>query len=693
MHFLGAIVIEQEENPPGSPQRYLVIDGQQRLTTLQLLLAAAARTAHDLGCPAQGDLLGRLTLNNALLAEGDQRFKVWPTNANRAAFRETMQTDESTSAQPLTTKSEIRDAYTFFCRQITSWVTDDDSSSPPESPPIKQFEALRVTIGDLLKLVSIRLEDGDNPQVIFETLNGRGTPLIALDLLKNAVFLKAERENAETDKLYAQHWQPELDHDYWRDDRRAGRLFTKNGDLFLQYWLVAELAEPVPATELFDKFRQEILQRAACPPMSELIPTLTRDAAALRSFQDAQKGTSDRQFFDLLELLDTTTLMPIVLTLLRSDDVTAERRAKAFRVLESFLVRRLLCGGTTKNYNRLFAAMVGDVKHDLAHADEVLAARLAAETAPANRWPRDHEVNTAILTRDMYGQRRQDRLVMVLHRIEQRLQKADHKTEQGLVITSKLTLEHIIPQTGEPHWPLDAAQNDPLAWRASHLHKLGNLTLTTGPLNSSLSNAPWHAPLQSKDKRRSLVEHSLLKLNSTLASTHPESFTEINVDQRSAYLADLITQIWPGPDEGSLPEPGVVDEAVVPQSEPIDPPTSPTANVPTTPSREAIRELLSSGLNTSETSDRLGGGRDLWLDVLEEAARLAGEILTGAPTPADAVHLRDERSMRWERIAARLYGNSRRTDDAKQLYDQAKGEGAAKRSYTGKGRLFPDMEP
>src|SRR5258707_12151344 len=72
----------------------------------------------------------------------------------------------------------------------------NDLTTSPDSPPVKQFEALRVTLGHLLKLVSIRLEDGDNPQVIFETLNGRGTPLIALDLLKNAVFLKAERENA-----------------------------------------------------------------------------------------------------------------------------------------------------------------------------------------------------------------------------------------------------------------------------------------------------------------------------------------------------------------------------------------------------------------------------------------------------------------------------------------------------------------
>lgn len=320
---------------------------------------------------------------------------------------------------------------------------------------------------------------------------------------------------------------------------------------------MSELAEPVPATELFDVFRARILQRQACPPMAELIPKLTRDAAALRSFQDAEPGTADRRFYNLLKLLDTTTLTPIVLTLLRSEHVSTESRANAFRVLESFLVRRMICGGTTKNYNRLFAALISDVKADIAHADVVLATRLAAETAPANRWPRDDELRTTILTRDMYGQRRQDRLVMILRRVEERLRTMDNKTEQGLATTSNLTLEHLIPQKSEPHWPLDESQNDPQAWRSSHIHKLGNLTLTTGPLNSSLSNGPWHAPLQPKDKRRSLVEHSLLKLNSLLVSRYSEKFTEADVDERGAYLAELIISIWPGPEESKLSDPAL----------------------------------------------------------------------------------------------------------------------------------------
>ena len=108
--------------------------------------------------------------------------------------------------------------------------------------------------------------------------------------------------------------------------------------MFLQYWLVAELAEPVPATELFDIFRKQVLQPATCPPMAELIPALAHDAATLRRFQAADESSPERRFFELLELLDTTTLMPIALLLLRSDQILCRAaRATPLRSLRVFL--------------------------------------------------------------------------------------------------------------------------------------------------------------------------------------------------------------------------------------------------------------------------------------------------------------------------------------------------------------------
>ena len=352
--------------------------------------------------------------------------------------------------------------------------------------------------------------------MIFETLNARGTPLIALDLLKNSVFLTASSESAETDRLYAEHWAPELDRDHWREDRRQGRLFTKNGDLFLMQWLVAELAKPVPATELFKTFQTSVLARVDRPPMEELIPRLCSDAAVVRSFDDMPAGSPERRFFDLLEILDTTTMLPIALLLFRDPDVDEERRRGVLTTLEDFLVRRMICGWTTKNYNRLAADIVAVIKDDPGIPDSAVRDFLAAQDAPANQWPTDTDIGDVLLSKSLYGFRRQDRLVMILWEIEKRLRAEDSRTEQDLVRPEGLTLEHVLPRSWEEHWPLDESVEDPRDWREEHLHRLGNLTLTTGELNSSLSNSSWSLPHAANDKRRALAKHSVLLLNTRL---------------------------------------------------------------------------------------------------------------------------------------------------------------------------------
>lgn len=539
-HFLGAIVIQQEDNAPGTPPRFLVIDGQQRLTTLQLLLNAAARCADELDCADEAQLIRRLVYNDPLLAKGSERFKVWPTNSNQSAFQIVMDPHGSPEDAEDDPGNEIQEAFAFFGGQVRDWATEDGS-------PVDRLKALRVTAADLLKLVAIRLEGNDNPQVIFETLNARGTPLIALDLLKNSVFLTASSESAETDRLYAEHWAPELDRDHWREDRRQGRLFTKNGDLFLMQWLVAELATPVPATELFKTFQTSVLARAKRLPMEELIPRLCSDAAVVRGFDDMPMGSPERRFFDLLELLDTTTMLPIALLLFRDPDVDEERRRAVLATLEDFLVRRMICAWTTKNYNRLAADLVGAIKSNSSTPDAAVEDFLVRQDAPANKWPTDSEVRDVLLSKSLYGFRRQDRLVMILWEIEKRLRAQDSRTEQDLTRPENLTLEHVLPQSWEEHWPLDESVEDPRVWREEHLHRLGNLTLTTGELNSSLSNSPWSVPEAANDKRRALARHSVLRLNSNLIEENPDVFDERAIDLRGERLAEGVLAIWPGP--------------------------------------------------------------------------------------------------------------------------------------------------
>jgi uncharacterized protein DUF262/uncharacterized protein DUF1524 len=532
-HFLGAIVLDQEDTTPGEAMLRLVIDGQQRLTTLQLLLAAAARCAEQDGAEKQSRLLGKLVANDPDLTAGDARFKVWPTNANQAAFREVMQEGGPSQEAVDDPNNTIQEAYEYFSGVIRGWVHADD---PQEDEVQPRHEALRIALSDLLQIVSINLEAGDNAQVIFETLNARGTPLLAMDLVKNAVFYRAQREDADVDQLNASVWEPQLGDEYWRESVRQGRLNRPRAELFLMHWLAMKLGRLVPATELFSEFRTHVLDAADGTDMDALIRELCRDASVLRSFEEQPAGSVEERFFRHLNVLDTTTVMPVALLLYRSDQITADQRRIGLTAMESWLVRRALCGYTTRGYNRLIGDLLKAVKADLEHADRVIVDFLRSSSATSAVWPSDEPVTEVLTGRGLYGWVNQRRLVMVLSAVELAL-RGNSKVEDIFALPTNLTLEHIMPRTWKDHWPLlDEVDSEA---REARIDRLGNLTLTSGPLNSSLSNAPW------EQKRPALSASSLLLLNKHV--TEHEAWNEDTIDARGHALASSICSIWPGP--------------------------------------------------------------------------------------------------------------------------------------------------
>src|SRR5207237_7251295 len=117
-------------------------------------------------------------------------------------------------------RNRVDEAYGFFCGAINEWLADEQDAEAR----LERLTTLRTTLSDLLKVVSITLEPGDNAQIIFETLNARGTPLLALDLVKNVVFQEAERQSLDVESLYYDVWEFELDQAYWRTEVRQSRL-------------------------------------------------------------------------------------------------------------------------------------------------------------------------------------------------------------------------------------------------------------------------------------------------------------------------------------------------------------------------------------------------------------------------------------------------------------------------------------
>ncbi len=526
-HFLGAVVLEQMPTQLGDIDVRLVIDGQQRLTTLQLFIAAASRVAQETGCEVQARLLESLTRNNPDLAKTrDARFKVWPTNANRHAFVDVMAGEAAAEDEG----NRIHEAYAFFLGVIRQWAVEQDDVE-------RAFDGLTAVARNLFKLVVIDLDSEDDAQVIFESLNARGTPLLAIDLVKNLVFQHAERTEASAnlDSLYAERWAT-FDRDYWREEIVQGRLRRPRAELFLMHWLTMKLGEEVPAQHLYGTFKR--LLQEETQSVTQTIGEFTADRDRYERFFQQPLGTIPQRFFERLEALDTTTAYPIALILFQ-DDLPEARRNAALSMLESWLVRRMICRLTAQGYNRLFVDLVKLLTGSTDAADEVVHGFLTSSDADSARWPDDAELLSVLHDAPLYRTLVRKRLVMLLKALEH-----DLRTEkaEAVQIPADLSIEHVLPQKWQQHWSLSESTDEAIQQRESRVHQLGNLTLVTSKLNPAMSNAAWTS------KKDALNAHSVLLLNSRLVGSYAAGWTEQAIDERSAELAARVVQIWRGPD-------------------------------------------------------------------------------------------------------------------------------------------------
>jgi hypothetical protein len=548
-HFMGAVVVEQQHAGVNYISVRSIVDGQQRLTTLQLLMDATQAVVAKYGDPQDAQALEVLVLNPAQLSPNkDERFKVWPTDRDQTAFRAAMDDRESV---PTELKSSlIVQAHDYFAKQVREWA---DITGDPDKVRSK-LNALTVALRDFLKVVVIDLEPGDNAQVIFETLNHRGTPLLAADLIKNLVFQTAQAQGLDIRRLYDDSWSA-LDTDHWRQDVAQGRLYRPRIDVFMQYWLTMRRLREVATDRVFVEFRG-YLPSSDAPPLPELVTELVADAAIFAGLDKHPASSVVGQFnYRVLKALDSAAVTPFLLWLLRygPEDCPPEQRDKALRAMESWLVRRALCRYTAKGVNQLVVDLLRRLADaGPAEAGDVTEQFLASQTADARSWPSDTEVVRALTTQAVYKNLSRPRLRMLLEAIEDDLRAGTGGKTEPERCPRNLTVEHVLPQSWQTHWPLpDHLAGDPIAAlkRDAALQTLGNLTLVTVALNPAMSNAPWSdgdakAAGIEKGKRSALMQ-SVLLLNADL--TGREVIDEKVIAERGEDLARRATTIWPRP--------------------------------------------------------------------------------------------------------------------------------------------------
>ncbi|HEX3782713.1 MAG TPA: DUF262 domain-containing protein [Pseudonocardiaceae bacterium] len=540
-HFLGAVVVEQQPSPAGYIGVRHVIDGQQRMITLQLLLNAARQVAKVHGRPRDAALLETLVRNPPHIVDSDDEIlKVWPIQSDRAAFQSAMDDDINNDAAD----HLISQGITFLRDRIQAWALE----GPGGAEPAERLKALALTLALHLKVVVIDLEHGDNAQAIFEALNDRGSPLLAADLIKNAVFQIAERQGLDADKLNQTYWAP-LDDAYWRTELRQGRLNRPRIDIFLNYWLTMRRAHAVPSDHIFADFRDHIL--AGTSDVRPILDELSADSGVYRQLASRPPFSVEGTFYyRVIEVADIAATTPLLLWLSRpASGVPQPARQQALKAVESWVIRRMLCRVTLSDTNSVVVELLSHLRRiEPAAVGQATVSLLSDQTGESRRWPSDEAVINSLEQIRVYNvliPRR--RVRMLLEALEDSYRTP--KTEDAHCQRGALTIEHVMPQNWRPYWPDGLGDDLDGSLRDERVQRLGNLTLLTSKLNPAVSNHPWlagHDPLGEKveGKRDALHAHSVLFLNKRLLDQQPDSWTDDAIEGRTTELAKQVTQIW-----------------------------------------------------------------------------------------------------------------------------------------------------
>ena len=531
-HFLGAVVLQQERGATHEVERRHVVDGQQRITTLQLLLDAVQEVYVELNLRTAARRLSKLVQNDDEIFEGNDLLKLFPSIRDRAAFRHAMQNGLATDAYQ---ESLVVQAHEYFQAQTREWIQSDEEHIE------KRAGALESAITTLIQLVVIDLGVNDNLHVIFETLNARGTRLLESDLIKNYVVSRVRHEDQ------GDIWG-ELDNDWWRDEVSQGRLFLPRIEVLTNYWLTMRTASEVSSTRLFRHFTDYSKNMDVSAVMSDVKYAL----AQYRAFSVSNDLSAEEKLFRYrIQVMETGVITPVLLRLLSTENVSATERGKALRALESFLVRRMICRYTTKDYNSLVQVLLSNTRDDeIDRASSAIITCLKEQDADARKWPNDADVRTSVADLQVYRLLTRARLRLVLEGIERQLRIESHGKVEQLDVPQGLSIEHVMPRSWKENWPLPYDADESAAIDRSRLiETLGNLTLTTQKLNSSLSNAPWvqtDGNAKSPAKRETLDKHSVLYLKAGVVEH--ETWDEDRIRKRGRRLADIICRAWPGPD-------------------------------------------------------------------------------------------------------------------------------------------------
>jgi Protein of unknown function (DUF1524) len=424
---------------------------------------------------------------------------------------------------------------------------------------LRRINAISEAILRDIRLVSISLGEEDDAQVIFETLNGHGAELHATDLIRNFVFMRADRDGADGNELYQTFWT-QFEGTFWAEQQRRGRLRNPRIEWFFQTTLQSILGDEVEIGRLYINYRRFALPQGAPIKAKEQLRVLDANA---ENYQQLISGIGDdpiAAFGRRMAAWDASTIHSLALRIAISGLAPAAQ-VQMYNCITSYLVRRAICGLTTKNYNKVFLQQLKKLSESELSPDALRRA-LSELEGDTSRWPRDEEFRRAWLGEQVYpGRLDAPRIKAVLAEVEAGLRSA-HSEEPLPGGLENLDVDHILPTSWFDFWPLpDGTQAQQSEANSAYLALLsgerlsdrqlairrreekkatiGNLTLAHYGVNRGLHNREFLI------KREKFFEVSNLHLNRSLMRL--DKWDEDAIATRAQTMFDVAVRLWGGP--------------------------------------------------------------------------------------------------------------------------------------------------
>jgi uncharacterized protein with ParB-like and HNH nuclease domain len=509
-HFLGSIVVKTVEEKVGEITKRVLIDGQQRLTTLLLICALIRNKARIEGNESLANEIEDSLLFNKYAKRAEDRPKLRPTEADRKLF-DAIITGEDVEEHD--TGSQLYAAYKFFAGVLANNKYD--------------LEGLLNGIRKL-KIVTIRLDERDNPNRIFETLNYRGKELSQSDLIRN-YFMMAIKDLVKADQVYNDVWLP-MQQNLGLDTLER----MENLESFLRHYIIMIKQRVIREDKIYAEMRDRLKDSNEDEVISEL-KTIKKYSQYYERllYPIREEDTYIRKGIQRLNRLKIGVHYPFLLKIYHmsnSGKLDKNDFCIILKTIESYFVRRFFSRLPTNSLNRLFASLCALPETNLINSLENELASKASWSA--QYWPKDDEFKEKFKTIPIYDIS-PERCFLVLETLEESFR---HPEE---IMFENLTIEHIMPETLNDEWKSYLGAN----WKDVHnnyLHTIGNLTLIAGPPNSAIQNKLY------PQKKEEWYKNSKVGLTIELSQLWNQ-WTENEIRERAEVLAERALRIWPRP--------------------------------------------------------------------------------------------------------------------------------------------------